>query len=812
MSEKIDELYISLNLDISEWEKNYQIANRKVKEVAQKLTNENKANKVKLQLELLGADASSNKVSSLNRQMGILNEMVETQRRKVTLTQNAYEGLASAARVQHNKLSDSANKTDDAYKKLNDKQKATAAASLAMANNVGKEQVALAKLEAQLRNTASAKAAAYAAMSTNVLSFVNTAALAASAAGALSIKLAMTQENEDKLFNNTFGSSANDIREWSEDAAKGLGTANDGLVVFDDDLRIFSTDMYKLLDNMGMTRAESMELAKGLSVLSFNLGTMRGMEPEQVFEKLKAGMAGQTRGLKELNIVINDTNLAEYAYKNGIAASGATLDEHQKKLATYGLIQQQTADATGYMAKNADDAQVKTLRAKGAVEDMAKSLGKDLLPVYKDLLGIVNELAKAYNQLNDKAEGAGSQLIKTGMQIQILNSLPLPAPVKLAGDAAIGVAYLGELANLQEKTASEKLTGRKVDGLNAKVRQLKDGTFEKEVLEDLAPATYGGLHPAQIKKWVKVSQEEDENLREQQTDKDLPKDEKKNTGMSDAERQREAEKTKALLEADVKNKKAILDETYKLTHSELQNELKDVEEKAREYREKKVDELTIAQYVEASKAKIMRDFQNETLNKIKEATQTELDIKLVAIEKERQAYRQKGVDEVEATKWAEEEKRKAIQNVALDAIKNDRKRLEEIKDAMTSSTLTYTKNGETFTKEFSSEGKLSKIVQSMIDEERKKLGIKSYDNFSADQIRMYQQVKDAAQNNLIPGLERLPGATNSVAPKYIQAPVTINVNDPVVRDEMDIAKIADQVADRIEPAIKQAVGGVDNGY
>lgn len=812
MSEKIDELYVSLNLDISEWEKNYQVANRKVKEVAQKLTNENKANRVKLQLELLGADASSNKVSSLNRQMGILNEMVETQRQKVTLTQNAYSGLASAARVQHNKLSDSVSKTDDAYKKLNDKQKATQAASVAMAANVGKEQVALAKLEAQLRNTASAREAAYKAMATSALGFVDTTTLVMSAVGVLSTKLAMTQENEDKRFNTTFGSSASGMREWSEDAARGLGTANDGLVVFDDNLRVFSNDMYMMLDNMGMTRNESMEFAKQISVLSYNLAAMQGRNPEEVFEKLKAGVAGQTRGLKELNIVINDSNIAEYAYKNGIAAVGATLDDHQKKVATLGLIQQQTADATNYMARNAEDAQVKTLRAKGGYEDLAKALGKDLLPAYKDLLGILSDLAKIYNKLNENAEGAGAQIIETGMEIRTLNSLPIPLWAKAVGDVAIGAGNLFAFGKKQEASsaanATEYLTGNKPSDTQANVRWNEEtGTYQKEVLKKV-------LWGKEKVDWEDVVGEERENLVKQieLNQQKISEAENKNQGMSDAERERETAKTKALLEADVKVKKEILDETYKLTHSELENELKDVEEKAKEYREKKVDELTIAQYVEAAKSKIMQDFQNETLAKIREATETELQIKLNAIEKEKEAYRKKGVDEVEATKWAEEEKRKAIQNVALDAIKNDRKLLEEIKSAMTSSTLTYTKNGETFTKEFSSKDRLNQIVQNRIDEGRKKLGITSSDKFTAEQIQMYQQIKDSAQNNLIPGLERLPGAASSVSPKYIQAPVTITIDKPVVMDNTALNEIANQVAGVIEPAIDKAINNTQNSY
>ena len=133
---------------------------KKVKEAAQQLTNDNKSNKVKLQLEMLGADASANKISSLNRQMSILNDMVDTQRKKVLLSQNAYSGMVGAAANEKRQL-DMTNKTSEGYKGLASKYEATRAASVAMTKQIGTEQVALAKLEAQLRTTTASRAAAY---------------------------------------------------------------------------------------------------------------------------------------------------------------------------------------------------------------------------------------------------------------------------------------------------------------------------------------------------------------------------------------------------------------------------------------------------------------------------------------------------------------------------------------------------------------------------------------------------------------------------------------------------------------------------
>ena len=149
------------------------------------------------------------------------------------------------------------------------------------------------------------------------------------------------------------------------------------------------------------------------------------------------------------------------------------------------------------------------------------------------------------------------------------------------------------------------------------------------------------------------------------------------------------------------------------------------------------------------------------------------------------------------TKWAEEEKRKAIQEVALDAIKSNRKRLEAIREAMDtrpgSIDIQYEKNGvtKTFSQQTSgaenAQKNLQYLMQTWIEEERKKLGITSSDTFNPALIQQYEKMQNGMQNNLIPGLEQsaignmsgigkpAQGATN-----YISPTINVNIDRPTI--------------------------------
>lgn len=807
----IDELVISLRLSLDEWENDYKAAGDKVRKAAAQLAAENKASRIQLQIETLGADAAKGKISSFNNQVEILNTMIARQRNTVAMTSNAWKDASTT-------------------------QGASSKAAMAMQAVTQKEQLALAKLEAQLRTTTAARKDAYNAIANNVLNYVNNAALALTGVGAASVALAVKVEQANKMFEISFKSSSDEVREWSETTGEAMGVQSD-------ELRKYATSMNMLLDNMGFTRSETVEFSKTISELSFNLAAMRGQDPQEVFEKLRAGVAGQTRGLKELNIYVNDAIVEQYAYANGIAAQDTKLTEHQQALARLGVILKQTGDATNYMATHSDDAVVKTMRLKAQTEDLAEELGKDLLPTYKEILEVLSDFAKVLKNVQDELPGATAQMIWAAGEMKVWNMMPMPPWLKAAGDIVIAAGNLGVYAIKAEEAAKANetlyLTGQKPGPNQANVRWNEElQTFQKETLEIVTNMENG--IPEQIRVWKELSAIELEDLNKRI--EDMKARGAPTAGMSEAELAREAAKQEQLRkEEESARKKQVEDitavnaETYKLTHNNVQAELKDIEMKAEKYRKEKVDEATIAEWAESAKAKVYREFEDNVNSQVNAAFQSGLQNRLDGIDRERRAWIQKGVEEVQATKWAEAEKQKAVSDAALQAIQQHRDYLKLISEfnKVGFASVEYTSPGGT--KVYDTIRNKNDLLKYIVGKEREKAGIGPDDNYtSQDFVALENMMKDV-KNNLIPGLSSMgrfgPAGVDSrgllsliaggfstadkngvAKPTVVNPQINVNIDHPQVSDERDIAALADKVADKITPAVKQAIGADTNTY
>lgn len=267
--------------------------------------------------------------------------------------------------------------------------------------------------------------------------------------------------------------------------------------------------------------------------------------------------------------------------------------------------------------------------------------------------------------------------------------------------------------------------------------------------------------------------------------------------------------------------KAAAEETYKATHTTIANEIFDIEKKAETMRQKGVDELTITQYSEAAKAQAIQKFNDETLAQVNSIWQSSLQNRLNDIDKEKKAWQQKGVDEVAATKWAEEQKLSAVRNAALEAIKSDRKRLEEVREAMRQQNSSgvvsgVDANGNKISYNLPQRNAMEQLSAQWVAEDRAKLGIAAGDTFSPELIKMYEQMKKYSAGNLIPGLESgmpAPGMGAQGSKQYnLTGPIQVEINNPMVDNDGQINILADKVADKIKPAVVEALGGGGNGY
>ena len=143
----------------------------------------------------------------------------------------------------------------------------------------------------------------------------------------------------------------------------------------------------------------------------------------------------------------------------------------------------------------------------------------------------------------------------------------------------------------------------------------------------------------------------------------------------------------------------VVDSTQAVYRTDLQNQLANIDREAAAYRQKGLDEVSATEWAEASKAKVREQWENEISSKINSVWKTELQNRLDDIEREKQAWIQKGLDEVKATQWAEKEKLDAKRNAALQVLQAQKEEFKAYLEGGQRGLAEYYKQAHGFTME-----------------------------------------------------------------------------------------------------------------
>lgn len=184
--------------------------------------------------------------------------------------------------------------------------------------------------------------------------------------------------------NQVFGKSSGNIEKWSKNSAEKLLVSQSAAL---DAAGSFGA----MLKPMGFTEKKAAAMSKRMVQLSADMASFNNVDPTDMLDRIQSGLSGEMEPLKRYGSVLSETRVAQYAYKEGIAATGAELTEQQKIQARYGLLLQDTKDQQGDVARTGEGManSLRTLTAN--LTNLAAKVGTVLTPV----------IAGASNALND---------------------------------------------------------------------------------------------------------------------------------------------------------------------------------------------------------------------------------------------------------------------------------------------------------------------------------------------------------------------------------------------------------------------------
>ena len=871
--QKIDELYISLGLDINQLQLDFDVAGKTVSQTISRLNSENNHIKLKTDIDLARLEGAGSELDKLKVKYEAINHQLDIQRQKESVLQavlrDAQKNYGSDSgltrRAQTNLLYQQKNiaQMEAEMRKLNAQMRLAGNHAGTFGSQLSNGLAAAKGGVSGLSNgfgMLSAKAAAFMAVATTgagLFSITEDSMKAGEGIYRLTTRL-HTSAAEAAQLSRMFSLTGTDIHAITPLFArldKQIETAGEKGNATTDAMARFGITLQDEAGNLLPINEQLAQLAKG-----YQQAAASGQEEAYTAEVLGGRGAAlipvleQYDDLMEISSHVKTTGLLnpEEAHQAYLKWREMEMEAGQLKLALGSALLPVAEDLMPDVITGFQNLITDIHDNKDSIEELAGVVGTfaqtavDVLGGVSDALNDIGINAKSVKEtLSDVgtlAKHGGVKAIMdgalvgagTGAAVGTAGAPGAGTAVGLIGGGIIGAFGTYEAATSsnrfadwkkedealkQEKKAAQDAeialrSNQKAKQENARsARELAKATQEAaKANADLTDSIFELTHN-DLDNALHAAAKQAEAFRKQGADPGLV-----NTFQAD--------KQARIYEDFQRN---VVDKVNAVYRTDLQNQLANIDQEEQAYRRKGLDEVSASEWAAASKAKVMEQWDNEVASKIDSIWKTELQNRLDEIDREKKAWEQKGLDEVKATRWAEKEKLDAKRNAALEVLRSEKEQMEVFQQYGKAGLAEYIKEQSGFSDE---DLRITPEQLQKYQAAKQSVMENILPNFAPDHdrpsgeihISLAEEAMDKLSGTMAMGVEQAMNRLNTaapvavpqvVAPNSLSGPtvqVSVNIENAVTQDNEGMRVLADTVADRITPAVTSALGSDYNSY
>lgn len=172
----------------------------------------------------------------------------------------------------------------------------------------------------------------------------------------------------------TFGRNADKVNKWAKNNAASFGLSETAAKRY---IGTYGT-MAKQFD---MTSEQAANMAVELTKLTGDVASFYNLDDKAAATKLKAIFTGETEGLKELGVVMTETQLNAYAMAQGWGKTTKEMSEQEKVVLRYQYTMEKLGHAQGDFMRTSDGYANSTRTLKLELENLKVEIGQQLIPV-----------------------------------------------------------------------------------------------------------------------------------------------------------------------------------------------------------------------------------------------------------------------------------------------------------------------------------------------------------------------------------------------------------------------------------------------
>jgi len=217
------------------------------------------------------------------------------------------------------------------------------------------------------------------------------------AAGAAAFKMAADAGEASNKFEVVMGDSADSVRASLTELQKTIPLTTGELLGL-------AAGTQDLLVPMGLSRKAGAKMSAQFLEMAGDIAAFNDVSPAQVLADIKSGLVGSSEPLFKYGVDTRVAALQTVALANGLIEQGESLTDVTRAQAVMIQIQNQSTDAMGAAAREADGASAATRFLFRDVKQLAEDIGVSLIPVITPMIQQVREWIAAFQALSPETQ------------------------------------------------------------------------------------------------------------------------------------------------------------------------------------------------------------------------------------------------------------------------------------------------------------------------------------------------------------------------------------------------------------------------
>lgn len=213
--------------------------------------------------------------------------------------------------------------------------------------------------------------------------------------GTAAVKFASDYEENLNKVDVAFKGNATEVKSWAKTATEQFGLSENAALQ--------ATSLFGDMGTaMGLTTDDAADMATSLAGLAGDLSSFKNVSIEQAMTALNGVFTGETESLKQLGVVMTQTNLEEFAGRLGLVYN--EMSQAEKVSLRYQYVMEQTSNAQGDYSRTSDGLANSVRTMQASIDNLAVAFGQELLPIITPIIHALTDAIKRFGDLDDKTK------------------------------------------------------------------------------------------------------------------------------------------------------------------------------------------------------------------------------------------------------------------------------------------------------------------------------------------------------------------------------------------------------------------------